>query len=229
MKIVFLNVLNCKIIDGIREFIDKHSGDTDVFCFQEAYDESKSLFAELLSNYQLISDYKFVNEKDDFPQATYIKNTLKVNASETLLADIPNTGLGIYTQFTSGNRAINLCNLHGISKPGDKLDTSERLQQSEIIIDYFRDFAGPTIIGGDLNLDFDSQSIKMFEDNGYRNLIKEFKIPTTRNKLVWDLFPNKQYFSDYVFVNPATEVKQFVVEDVEISDHLPMILEINNI
>ena len=34
----------------------------------------------------------------------------------------------------------------------------------------------------------------------------------------------KLYFSDYVFASPDVEVQGFLVEDIEISDHLPMIV-----
>lgn len=67
----------------------------------------------------------------------------------------------------------------------------------------------------------------MFEKNGYKDLIKDYKIPTTRNKVAWKMYPdNPQLYSDYVFVSSGIEVKSFSVIENEISDHLPLILEI---
>ena len=67
----------------------------------------------------------------------------------------------------------------------------------------------------------------MFQKYGYLDLIKKFGIKTTRNEVAWENYPdNKQYFSDYVFVNPEAKIKSFSVPDLEISDHLPLILEI---
>ena len=65
----------------------------------------------------------------------------------------------------------------------------------------------------------------MFEDNGYKNLIKEFKIPTTRNEISWAKYENKQLFADFVFVSPDVKITNFSVPNNEISDHLPLILE----
>ena len=59
-----------------------------------------------------------------------------------------------------------------------------------------------------------------------RNLIIEKNIPRTRSKLspFWGK-SDFQKFADYTFVSKNIVVKDFSVPDVEISDHLPMILE----
>lgn len=269
MKLVFLNVWDGEIREGIETFVKEHSVDTDIFCFQEAYDKMKHLCEQLLPSYTVISEYKYVSKQDDFAQATYIRESLEIERIELLLKDTPNTGLGIYTQVgaprvhtleshPAPRRSENLaeakerlsihpalpggvsrrrikdedytlcvCNFHGISKPGKKLDTSERLLQSAEILNFFKDIEGPKIIGGDFNLELDSNSVKMFEENGYKNLIRDRGILTTRNRLTWEKYPEgKQYFSDYVFVSSDVKVKDFLVENIEISDHLPMILSI---
>jgi hypothetical protein len=66
----------------------------------------------------------------------------------------------------------------------------------------------------------------MFKNNGYKNLIGDYQIITTRNNLAWSLYPDKQYFADYVFASPEIKVKSFEVPNNEVSDHLPLILEI---
>ena len=78
-----------------------------------------------------------------------------------------------------------------------------------------------------LILEANTKSVSLFKDNGcYIDLIKRYKILTTRNRLIWDEYPdNKQYFSDYVFVGPTVQVTEFLVPDIEISDHLPIILK----
>ncbi len=68
--------------------------------------------------------------------------------------------------------------------------------------------------------------IKLF----FVNLIKKYKIKTTRNSYAWERFKTrkgfvKQYFADYVFVTKGIKVKSFEVPKVMISDHNPMILE----
>jgi endonuclease/exonuclease/phosphatase family metal-dependent hydrolase len=66
----------------------------------------------------------------------------------------------------------------------------------------------------------------MFTRHGYRDLISEFSIDTTRNHLAWDRHPTKMYYSDYIFVNEMVQLERFEVPKNEVSDHLPMLLEI---
>ncbi len=228
MKIIFLNAWNGKVRSQIKDFITIHALDTDVFCFQEAYDEMRDLCLPSLEEFQLVKDYKYVKEGEDFTQATYIKNTLTLVSSSTLLKDLPNVGLGLHTELEVDGKPVYLCNFHGISKPGKKTDTAKRLEQSQSMLAFYENINGPKIIGGDFNLELDTESISMFEKQGYRNLIKDFGIKNTRNRFVWDKYPeSKQYYSDYVLVSPEIDVNKFLMPEVEISDHQPMILDFN--
>ena len=117
---------------------------------------------------------------------------------------------------------LNIFNYHGIAKPGDKLDTAERLEQSEKILKIWHNTGGHKILCGDFNLMPETQSVKILERSA-RNLIKEFNIDNTRNALSWNKFGHsKQHFADYVFVSPEIKVKSFEVPYMEVSDHLPM-------
>lgn len=127
---------------------------------------------------------------------------------------------------------LDLFNLHGIPVPADKLDTKARLQQTNIVLDSCKHSKLPKIIGGDFNLLPQTESVVKFEESGFRNLIKDFNIKTTRNLNHWNPdrdsahgYFGRQDFADYVFVSPEVTVKNFEVPNVEISDHLPMILD----
>lgn len=135
-------------------------------------------------------------------------------------------GCGIFALVRSGDREFFVCNFHGVAKPGDKLDTPKRVAQSEGLIQFFENKPGLKIIGGDFNLLPDTKSIRLFRENGYRDLIAEYHIPTTRNHFAWDLYPEKQLFSDYVFTSPEVKIKTFSAPNIEISDHLPLIVEL---
>ena len=227
MKVVFLNTCNGNIREGIAAFIKQQAPDTDVFCFQEVYNEMRTLSGELLPNYRMIGGYKKVAEDDDFPQATYVRNDLELLSSELVLENQPGAGLAIYTRINTQNTTIHLCNLHGTARPGSKLDTPQRINQSQVLLEFFEEKKGMKIIGGDFNLLPETKSAQMFEENGYRSLIRDFRIPTTRNRLIWELYPeSQQYFSDYVFVSPEVNVREFSVLTNEISDHLPLVLRV---
>ena len=58
------------------------------------------------------------------------------------------------------------------------------------------------------------------------NLIKKFAIERTRSCLSpWFGSPDFQEFADYTFVSPDVNVLSFTVPDIEVSDHLPLVLE----
>ncbi|MFH1561130.1 MAG: endonuclease/exonuclease/phosphatase family protein [Patescibacteria group bacterium] len=226
MKIIFLNTWDCEIKKGVGEFLKKQSRDTEIFCLQEADKKTIPLCVKILYGYNLTTEYKYVDKNDIFPLATYVRKNIEIETTNSFLKSINRIGLALHTQLKYKGKIINICNVHGVCKPGDKKDNQNRLLQTQEIIRAYQKLDGLKIIGGDFNLDADTKSVKLFENNGYINLIKKHQIPTTRNRLIWDKFPNnKQYFSDYVFVSPSLKVKTFSVPNIEISDHLPMILE----
>jgi hypothetical protein len=227
MKIIFLNIWNCTQKEEVLNFLKQQVIDTDVFCLQEAYEKTKWLCRDILSDFELLSDYKYINDSDDFSQATYIRRSINIISKSSSLKENPSMGLSLQTQIIFNNKVVSICNSHGVSKPGDKQDTEERIEQSQLLMDSFTKLPGLKILGGDLNLEIDTDSIKYIEKKGYRNLIRECNITTTRNKLVWDRYPDtKLYYSDYVFIDNDVLLKEFLVPEIEISDHLPLILEI---
>jgi endonuclease/exonuclease/phosphatase (EEP) superfamily protein YafD len=229
MKIVFLNTWNAKIRELLAEFIREQARDTDVFCFQEVRAEARALFADILSGHPLAgAASKYISPNDDMDQATYVRQGMIAGESRALFEREPfHCGLGLYTPVRSGDGVLHVVNFHGLAQPGAKRDDPDRLTQSRGIIGFCAGLPGPKIIGGDLNLMPDTESVRMFAGNGYRDLIANFKIPTTRNRLAWEKFPDdKQYYSDYVFVSPEIKVREFSVPRNEISDHLPMIVDV---
>lgn len=226
MKVIFFNTWNANIRDGITEFIKEHCRDTDIFCLQEVFEDNKIIYDNLLPNYQNFFADKYLNKKNAYAQATYVHTEYTVLSSQIMFENLPDSGLGLYTCITRGSKSIHVLNFHGIGHPGDKLDNPGRVAVSKRIIDFFKDKQGPKIIGGDFNILPDTKSIDMFVEKGFRDLIKDFAIPATRNQLAWKQYPEtKQYYSDYVFVSPDIKINDFSVPNIEISDHLPLIVD----
>jgi len=225
VKIIFLNAWNGRVGDELRRYLKTQLPTTDIFCFQEAYDDMKALAGEVLTNYTAYTDFKPVNEKDNFWQATYIRKDLQVTASGTVLKEQPNSGFGVYVTVQADEQPLCIVNFHGMSRPIDKRDDPNRLAQSRALIEALASKA-PVIVGGDFNLLPEAESIRMFAAHGYRDLIEEYNIPTTRNQLAWDQYPEpkfeKQYHSDYVFLSPELTLQDFTVPNLTISDHLPL-------
>jgi len=138
-----------------------------------------------------------------------------------------------WVQFNFDGQPLTICSVHGNSEPGHKLDTPERLLQSQKIIDFLKTQPGQKIVMGDFNLLPNTESVQMFKPAGFRNLIEEYKISSTRGTNNRKLHPEFgvgkygfQEFADYTFVSPEIKVTEFTVPEVPVSDHLPMILKI---
>lgn len=170
-------------------------------------------------------------------KAIFVKNTIKINDTGNLLiykdpsqkflkkdfSNLPVTLL--YITLTISNKLLIICNIHGTAFPGSKLDTKLRLEHSRRIKEFLQTKKGAKIIAGDFNLLPKTQSIRIFEDNMI-NLIKKFNIKRTRSNLSPYFGKTSfQKFADYIFVSKDIIVKTFQVSHMEISDHLPLILE----
>jgi endonuclease/exonuclease/phosphatase (EEP) superfamily protein YafD len=225
MKTIFLNTYEGTQEKQIRDFLIKENELTDVFCFQEADKKMQGICDEILIDYLKIMKTKLAQKGQVFNNVTYIKNSIEIFESNVILEKNKKTGLGLHTKVKVNDEILNIINCHGIPYPGDKLDTKARIIQSNEILNFAKNIDEPIIIGGDFNLDPTTKSVKLFEENNFLNLIKEFEIKTTRNEVSWVKYPDKQYFADYVFIKKI-EVKKFKVPNSDISDHLAMILEI---
>jgi len=215
------------MLDSLPPYIAENNTDTDIFCLQEATANMRDRCKELFIEYTEFTNDKSINERDVFNQTIYVKKNLEILESGALLQDTSDSGLATYIRIKSNDKQVYVCNVHGISRPGDKRDTPGRISQSKTIIDFFDNQDVPIIIGGDFNISPDTESIEMFSNEGYQDLIKDFDIDTTRNHYVWDRHPTKMYYSDYVFLSSSVIVNHFEVPKNEVSDHLPMILDMS--
>lgn len=228
MKIIYLNAWHGSVRAPLTEFLKQHVNDTDVFCFQGAEDVMPELCSDVLRDYTEITAHKYVTDTDDFFLATYVKKSMNVASHGVIFEHEDRVGLGIYVKLQIGENHLTVCNIHGMSRPTDKSDTPGRWRQAEGVLALCKD-RGPSVIGGDLNVFPTNESLRVFEKAGFRDLIKEYGITNTRNHLIWDQFPEnpRQYYSDYAFVSPEVTVDAFVVPDVEIFNHQPLLLDIS--
>lgn len=226
MKLIFLNVLDAEIAEPLREFLQKHSGTTDIFCFQEAGSNAQALIKEVLPGFAQVAAGKPSSQGQYvFDNITLARSGLTIESSSSN-ESVHDLGLALYTSVHCGGKLVHIANVHGLSRPG-KLDTPERLRQSQEILNAVEAAEGIKIVGGDFNVLPETQSVRIFEDAGYRNLITDYGIKTTRNHVSLDKYPgNELYYSDYVFTKGA-EVASFEVPPEIVSDHQPLIVVID--
>lgn len=233
MKLVFLNVWHGGVWDNLQKFILEEKESTDMFCFTEVDPKLNTQLLEILSGFNFVYDdileTNYLNGGMD-GQAVFIKKDISlINVQKKLIFDISPDDAGIMQvlEVGVGNKRISIGSVHGMARPGEKLDTLARLDQSRKILDVFKNISGPKVIGGDFNLLPETESVAVFEKAGYTNLIKKFSIKNTRNRLSWERFENIQYYADYCFASKDIKVEGFEVPNLEVSDHQPLILKID--
>ncbi len=255
MKLLSLNAWEGTAYEALTDYIQSQKDQIDIFCFQEfssTEDDTRSkkahLFSEvkeILNNYQPFyftyrkieretakSQFELLTKvaifvKNDF-EVIYRQNYFIYRSSTLKITDDDYDHQAVPLQMIcikNNQKKYYIFNLHGTPIPGDKLDSPRRIQHSQKIAKIMSYFRGPKILVGDFNLLPETQSIKILEKK-YINLIKKFEIKKTRSRLspFWGS-GDFQSYADYTFVSKDIQVKSFVVPDIQVSDHLPMILE----
>lgn len=115
-----------------------------------------------------------------------------------------------------GDRIIRFANVHG-TYSADKLDTQRSLAQSNAIIERLKIDPLPTILLGDFNLQVLTTSMAAIERE-YENINKKCNVSVTR--------PDGTAI-DYIFTTPDILVNDLHVDVNEISDHYPLIADID--
>lgn len=128
-----------------------------------------------------------------------------------------------YTTLDNNGKPFTIINFHGLWNGMGKTDTVDRIEQSKNILDFTQGLKGDFILCGDFNLLPDTESIRMLEQSGLRNLIKEYGVTSTRTSF----YTKPEKFADYVFVTPSVKVADFAVLPEEVSDHAALMVEAN--
>ncbi|MBI4157561.1 hypothetical protein HY502_01820 [Candidatus Woesebacteria bacterium] len=235
MRAIFLNCWYSKAGESFWQFLEENSSTVDIFCFQEVSPEMFSKMSVIFEEYNGFFESAgwFEYFKLESGQAIFVKKNFKVLSSGKTLVfrkTENDRGFLMYADLEKEGKVFSIGNIHGKWSPGNKLDSPIRIKQSQKVIGLFKKKNLVNIVGGDFNLMPETESVGMFTKEGYRNLIKEFKIGSTRNELTWASKKNdpgfvKQYFSDYIFTSPGVKVTDFSVPKIQVSDHLPLILD----
>ncbi len=169
-------------------------------------------------NYGLLmfvrKEYRVINEGDIFvyKEKGFISGK-----------DVGNHARNIqYVTVENVTGPITIINFHGLWNGKGKTDTEDRIQQSKNILEFTSKLNGEHILCGDFNLLPHTESIKLFEKEGLRNLIKEYEISSTRTSF----YTKPEKYADYIFVTKGVQVKTFKVLPDEISDHAPLLIKV---
>lgn len=126
-----------------------------------------------------------------------------------------------YVTFSVDDKPLTVINFHGLWNGKGKNDSEDRIIQSKNILAFTKRISGDFVLCGDFNLSPETESLKMFETRGLINLIREYRITSTRTSH----YTKDEKFADYVFTTKGINVKDFKVLQEEVSDHAPLFLE----
>lgn len=247
MRLITLNTWGGRIKKELAEFLNKNSNSTDIFCFQEIYnrathihlaqggiDPNLNLFDDLekiLTNHR---GYFRPSYLETYGLATFVnKNISTIEEGEFFVHKNKGFMPGKivakharnvqYISIRQNNDNLHVFNFHGLWNGLGKDDSEDRLEQSRKLKQYIQKFEGKKIICGDFNLSPDTESLKILERTPLRNLIKEYKVTSTRTSF----YEKDNRFADYIFTNNKVNVVDFKVLKDEVSDHSPLVLNFN--
>lgn len=192
----------------------------------------QNLYTELTAVLKDFNGYFRPHYGDHYGLAMFIKKNLELVEEGDVFVYldrdfIPTGDVGYharniqYVNIKTPEGMKTVINFHGLWNGKGKTDTDDRLLQSKNVIDYISKVKNPIVLCGDFNLLPETQSLRMFEEIGLRNLIKEFDIKSTRTSL----YKKEHRFADYIFTSPEIIVKDFKVLPDEVSDHSPLYIE----
>jgi endonuclease/exonuclease/phosphatase family metal-dependent hydrolase len=172
------------------------------------------------------------NHLDDYGLMTLVSKALDVVDSGDVFVHrergyVPQGNLGLHArnlQFVTVDGPagpLSVVNFHGLWNGQGKGDSDERIAQSRRILEFIGGRREPFVFCGDFNLQPDTESLRMLESAGLRNLVAEFGVTSTRTRL----YTRPERFADYVFVSDGIAVRDFRVLTEEVSDHAPLLLE----
>lgn len=123
-------------------------------------------------------------------------------------------------------RPVSITHMHGLRDLRGKMDTPERADQAERLLELSDQISEPSdirVICGDFNVEPASETLSILENRGFTELVTARGYEGTRNSH----YKKPGRFADYLLINRDEEVIQFeVIFDPEVSDHCPLVLEI---
>jgi len=122
--------------------------------------------------------------------------------------------------------SVTIAYMHGLRDPNGKMDTPDRLAQANKLAElasYVAEPGGRMVVCGDFNVKPESETFTVLGNLGLTDLVSTRGFESTRTSH----YKKPGRFADYMLVNAAVTVVDFqVVEQPEVSDHRPLILEI---
>lgn len=252
MRLITLNCWGGRELSALEDFFVRYRRAADAFLLQEIIDAPQSdvdarhpgmglrgdtfrRVARALPDFH--GDFARWEEPDRMSTAVFVRRTVPILATAAPIVYAPSTvvhdghmvfsprKLQVLTLEIDG-RELHVANLHGGWNAGPKTDTPERLEQSRRIIGFLASLKGHKVLAGDFNLLPETESVRMLVEAGYRDLITEYGIASTRTPLYRHYDdPDEPNLADFIMPTAGLAVRRFEVLPDVVSDHSPLYAE----
>lgn len=245
IKVVSLNIWRGEILQNLVQFIKDQNA--DIFLFQEVYDGKDKMllppayrfyeyFKELFPEYHgvyapVLCD---ITKHGDIDEGLAIFSKFPVTASKTVFFDIPYTKFDnnakksfednpqaiLLAQFDVNGTPVTAFSVHGVWGT-DGLDNPRRLHMGGVIRDFVQGKEN-VILGGDFNLSSNTETIKIVSQ-GLQSVFGDSLKSTFNMKHK----TNPGYATaavDMMFVSPQIKIIEKDCPQVDVSDHLPLVV-----
>ena len=241
MKILQLNVWTGRIKGALPKFIEKN--DFDIICLQEAVwtkdDEARlAHFVVTADQIKTLSGLKYGSRSSNWGIKMFGDNQIEqgnvIFSREPIEKEQIETVYGTYrvcnsvedlsdhcytVQIIKLKSGLTVVNYHGYWLPtpmGDKTT----VEVMEKVADFVRKIDGPLVMCGDLNIIHESPAMRSLDF--LRDLTDENNVKTTLANLKYD----GAVACDHILVSQEIKIKNFACLDTIVSDHKPLIAEI---
>jgi endonuclease/exonuclease/phosphatase family metal-dependent hydrolase len=251
MKIVTLNLWNGgRLFNQAKQFlIDQNA---DIYFLQEVYDghvpdlenrlRTRDILQSAFPDYfsAFAPAYLDTRPKEgNIEEGLLLLSRYELTNTQNLFIDVP---YGPYDQETTTdfrffpsniqkatitvhNQIITLLNIHGPVNNNGTEDTDRRLKMKDTICTHITDYS---ILAGDFNVSPQTQTIRALEEKLTNVFAGE--LSTSFNIKRKDLIKRPGYATavvDMIFVTPTIPILKKEHPDVDVSDHLPLIAQLD--
>lgn len=250
-KVVQINMYKGKYFDDLLSFLDKE--DPAIITFQEVTcgiinlyrDKNVDLFNLLrdhLKQYDAVREVDFTINIDHGSLGNAVFSKFKITSTnvvrlkdqisispadaedESFIPTLPRHVLDAACDVNG--RRVHVMSWHG-AWTAPPQDTPVTLRQAQAVRNYLNklnETSQPFILAGDLNNIVGNQTIKMIEDVAV-NAMRNLSLKSTLHPKVHKIAP-RGYPVDYIFTSKHFKVKDIQVPIVLISDHLPVVAQL---
>ncbi len=250
IKIVSLNLWNGgRLFAPMRDFLVDQQA--DIYCLQEVYDGHddqledryrtvellKAAFPDYMAYFAPV--YADTRVDGDIEEGNFILSRFPLIERENFFIDVPFARLSQdnttdFSGFPSplqrvvmevGGKKLTLMNVHGPVNHNGTEDTPRRLHLRDRILERVTEY---TIVAGDFNLQPQTQTISGLEAKLQTVFVHDRG--TSFNLSRKDLVKYPGYATavvDMMFATPSLRVLSGEMPQVDVSDHLPLVAELN--